>query len=146
MKQKPNLNRAGNMDVDAWWERQVFLRTDRRILERNRAFIREHAGDADAELLVLLRREAEALGRMPQILELPGGLYLRRRLGDWDALAERLGYAPADTHLSMKAAYHRLKAQEEERFRAERKALKQEKLRQKELRGNVPDKQPNLSG
>ena len=146
MKQKQNLNRAGTMDVDAWRERQIFLRTDRSILERNRAFIRDHAGDTDAELLALLHREAAALGRMPQILELPGGLYLRRRLGDWDTLAERLGYAPADTHLSMKAAYRHLKAQEEERFRAERKALKQEKLRQKELRGYVPDKQPDLSG
>ena len=45
----------------------------------------------------------------------------------------------------MKAAYRRLKAQEEERFRAERKALKQEKLRQKE-QSFLREKQPNLSG
>ncbi len=86
-KKRTNWNRARNMDVDAWWERQVQKRLEETLAQREQAFIREHGADTVQELQLLVLRKARELGRMPHPLELEGGEYLRERLGDWAALA-----------------------------------------------------------
>ena len=120
---KPNMNRARNMDIDAWRERQINKRTHQLIQEENRAFIQAHGNDSDAELLERIRRRAAELRRMPHPLELSGGLYIRRRLGDWDTLASNLGLEPVGQNRGKKA-FLRLRKKGEELYTAERRALK----------------------
>ena len=125
---KQNMNRAGNMDIDAWREREISKRVKLRIDEDNQEFARKHGEDTDEALRGYVRRKAEELGRMPHPLELHGGIYLSRRLGDWRKLAESLGLAPAAS-VRGKRVYLRLKSKEAERFAEERRAIKKEKKR-----------------
>ncbi len=53
-----------------------------------------------------------------------GGQYLNERLGDWAALARSLGYAPPGRWRTKKAS-EEIRAQAEEDFLRERKAIKQ---------------------
>ena len=130
-KKKQNLNRARNMDVDDWRDRQVRKRLQARLDMENRAFKREHADETDDDLIEYVRKKAVALRRMPHPLEIPGGLYLHRRLGDWDALARSLGLAPVGAGRGNKL-YHQLLKTEEEQFFRERRARKAAKRRKKE--------------
>ena len=123
---KPNMNRARNMNVDAWREREIHKRLQARLMEQTRAFISEHGTDTDEELRAYVRRAAAKKGRMPHPLELPGGLYLVRRLGDWTELALSLGALPA-TAGHGRRAYLRLREQEAELFSQERRAKKRVK-------------------
>ena len=123
MSKKQNMNRAGNMDIDAWRDRQIHKRTEQLIEERDREFRKAHASDTDAELREYVRRKARELHRMPHPLELPGGLFLRKRLGDWDALARSFGLEPTGKNQG-RNAYLRLRRTGEALFTAERRALK----------------------
>lgn len=125
-KHRPNLNQARNMDVDAWRVRQINRRTKQLIDEQDRAFMETHAADTEEDLREYVRHQARIRWRMPHPLELQGGLYLRERLGDWDALALSLGFKPADPSRGRKA-YLRLREKAEELFREERRASKREK-------------------
>ena len=126
MKKKQNRNWAGNMDVDAWRERQIAKRLKAHLEESERRFAAEHAADTDEAMRSFVRRKARALGRMPHPLELEGGLYLQRRLGDWGLLAIRLGFRPPAPELGTLVA-QRLWEEEAEHFAAERRARKKEK-------------------
>ena len=113
-KRRPrrNMNRAGNMDVDAWRENQIRKRVQARIDESTGEFLKEY-----------IRGHAGRLGRMPHPLELPGGLYIHKRLGDWDALALSLGLRPVEAGKGKKL-YHRMLEEEKKLFMEERRALK----------------------
>ena len=130
-KKKQNLNRARNMDIDVWRDRQVRKRLQARLDGENRVFQREHAEDSDEVLIEYVRKKAAVLRRMPHPLEIPGGLYLHKRLGDWDVLARSLGLAPVVAGRGSKL-YHRLLEAEEEQFSRERRARKAAKRRKKE--------------
>lgn len=125
-KQKPNMNRAGNMDIDAWRTKQIAKRLQTRLAENERRFAAVHARDTDEELHAFVRRLAEEMGRMPHPLELEGGAYLRQRLGDWTALSLRLGYRPPGQQQAIRAK-QQLQMREEEIFTAERCAVKRRK-------------------
>lgn len=114
------------MDIDAWRERQISKRLKAYLQERDRAFEEAHAGDTDAELREYVRRQAEALRRMPHPMELDGAGYLRERLGDWKTLALELGFRPASP-VHGQRAYLRLRAKAEELFAEERRAHKKAK-------------------
>ena len=123
MEKKLRRNYSGNMDVNAWRERQIAKHVRRLLEEREELFRRSHAGDTDAELLEYVVRKARALKRMPHPLELEGGEYLRERLGDWKDLARSLGYDPPGRRQTKKAS-EEIKAQAEKNFVLERKAIK----------------------
>lgn len=129
-KKKRNLNRAGNMDVDAWRRRQIAKRVKKRLEDETERYAQEYAQKNDNELAALVRRKAAALGRMPHPLEIPGGAYLHKRLGNWDVLARAIGYAPVGARPG-RTAYNRIVKEESERFAAERRARKEEKLRKR---------------
>lgn len=129
-KQKRNLNRAGNMDVDAWRRRQIAKRVKKRLEDETERYAQEYAQKNDNELAAFVRRKAAAIGRMPHPLEIPGGAYLHKRLGNWDTLAREIGYAPVGGGPG-RTAYNRIVKEESERFAAERRALKEEKLRKR---------------
>ena len=137
-KKKRNLNHAGNMDVDAWRERQIRKRTDRLIREESRAFMLIHADDTDEDLREFVRHQAQIRYRMPHPMELQGGLYLQERLGDWDALAASLGLEPASQNQGRKA-YLRLRERGEALFTQERKQQKNAKALLKEQRGQTKE-------
>lgn len=122
-KKKQNLNYARNMDIDHWRDRQVCKRLAAQQEREERDFILAHGRDSDEELTEYVLKKARRLGRMPDPLELPGGRYLMRRLGDWSALALRLGYTPVSQKKGI-AVYRRIKEQTEEDFLRERRALK----------------------
>ena len=123
---KPNLNHARTMDIDAWRERQVTKRLKTRLTAQTLEFMDRHGGDTDEQLREYVRRRAEALRRMPHPLEIRGGIYLSKRLGDWARLAKALGLAPVSQARGRKA-YKLLREREAELFTQERKALKNEK-------------------
>ena len=131
MGKKPNMNRARNMNVDAWRERQISRRVQERIEADSRSFALEQENATEEELIEHVRRRAEELHRMPHPLEVTGGFYLRRQLGDWDALALRIGFEPLGKRDGAKA-YERIYAEEAKNFSKERHALKLEKRRRKE--------------
>ena len=122
-KKKQNLNYARNMDIDHWRDRQVCKRLAAQQEREERDFILEHGRDSNEELTVYVLKKARQLGRMPDPLELPGGRYIMRRLGDWSALALSLGYTPVSQKKGI-AAYKRIKEQTEEDFFRERRAQK----------------------
>jgi len=125
------------MDVDAWRERQINKRTQRYIEERDRAFQMAHATDTDAELREHVRKKARELHRMPHPLELQGGLFLRKRLGDWDALARSFGLEPVGKNQG-RNAYLSLRKTGEALFTAERRALKTAKNQNRSVEELLP--------
>ena len=120
---KQNLNYARNMDIDNWRDRQVCMRLTAKLEQQEREFILAHGKDTNEELKAHVLKKARQLGRMPDPLELPGGRYIMRRLGDWSALALSIGYAPVSQKKGI-AVYRRIKEQTEEDFLRERRALK----------------------
>ena len=131
MSKKPkriNLNHAGNMDVDAWRDRQIRKRLAAFLERQEQDFIKAHGEETDAELIAYVRRKAGELRRMPHPLELPGGEYLKKRLGDWNQLARSLGYQPANGQKG-RLARQRLKQKIEADFQQERRAIKEAKQR-----------------
>ena len=130
-RKKQNLNFARNMDVDVWRENKVRARVQARLEESNETFLQAHGDDTDEELMEFVRDQASALGRMPHPLELPGGIYLHKRLGDWDTLALTLGLEPVSAGRG-KVLYHQLMEEEEELFNRERRAKRAAKHRKKE--------------
>ena len=126
---KPNMNRAGNMDIDAWRDRQINKRVRERLSAQTQEFIRQHGGESDEQLREYVRRSALRLRRMPHPMELPGGSYLNTRLGDWNRLAREFGVPPVGQDRGSKV-YKLLREQEAEIFAEERRARKEEKRRQ----------------
>ena len=135
---KQNLNCARNMDVDAWRERQVSKRLRARLEQRELDFVQEHREDTDAELLAYVSRRARELKRMPHPLELAGGEYLQKRLGDWQSLATALGYLPASRKKGA-IFIQQMKKKEEEAFFEERRNQRAKKKLEKTYR----DKEKN---
>lgn len=130
MGKKANLNHARNMDIDAWRERQVCKRLKARLASQTQDFTDRHGAKTDEQLRELVLHRARAMGRMPHPLEMPGGIYLKRRLGDWNQLAVSLGYRPLNASAG-KRAYLNLKEREAELFAEERRALKRAKTQRK---------------
>lgn len=131
MSNKPkriNLNHAGNMDVDAWRERQIHKRITAYLECQEQDFIKVHGGDTDAELIAYVHKKAREFHRMPHPMELAGGEYLKKRLGNWDLLARSLGYRPANGQKGRLAREH-LKQKIEADFQKERRAIKEAKQR-----------------
>ena len=131
MSNKPkriNLNQARNMDVDAWRERQIHKRLTAYLEQQEQDFIKVHGGDTDAELIAFVHRKAREFHRMPHPMELAGGEYLKKRLGNWDQLARSLGYRPANGQKGRLAREH-LKQKIEADFQRERRAIKEAKQR-----------------
>ena len=126
-KKKPNLNSAGNMDIDAWHERKISERTKRFFAERDAKFAEAHAGDSNHRLFLYRAAKARELRRMPHPIEIAGGGYIHSRLGDWDALADRLGYPPVRRHAPDCRIYRQEYKRQEELFYAERRRLRAEK-------------------
>lgn len=127
---RPNLNLAGTMDIDAWRDRQVTKRLKARLAAQTQEFMDRRGGDTDEQLRAYVRRRAEALRRMPHPLEIRGGIYLSKRLGDWARLAKELGFAPVGREEGRKA-YKRLREREAELFAQARKAEKEAKRQQR---------------
>lgn len=127
-----NLNCARNVDVDAWRERQVSKRLRARLEQRELDFVREHGEDTDAELLAYVSSKARELKRMPHPLELAGGEYLQKRLGDWQSLAAALGYLPASRKTG--AAFLQRMKKKEEAFLEERRTQRAKKKLEKTYR------------
>ena len=123
MEKKARLNYSGNLDVNAWRERQLAKHIQRLLDERDELFRQRHTGDTDGELLEYVVRKARTLRRMPHPMELEGGQYIQERLGDWAALALSLGYDPPGKWRT-KRAPEMLRAQAEEAFLRERRAIK----------------------
>ena len=136
-RKKQNLNFARNMDVDVWRENKVRVRVQARLEESNETFLQAHGDDTDEELMEFVRDQASALGRMPHPLELPGGIYLHKRLGDWDKLALTLGLEPVSAGRG-KVLYRQLMEEEEELFNRERRAKRAAKHVKKELQKQAP--------
>ena len=123
---RPNLNHARTMDIDAWRSRQITKRLKARLTAQTQEFMDRHGGDTDDQLREYVRRRAEVLRRMPHPLEIRGGIYLSKRLGDWARVAKELGFNPV-SHEQGRRAYKLLREREAELFAQERKALKNEK-------------------
>lgn len=126
-KKKPNLNPAGNMDIDAWHERKISERTKRFFAERDAKFAEVHAGDSNHKLFMYLAAKAREMRRMPHPVEVDGSGYIRSRLGDWDALADRLGYPLVRRRAADCRIYRQEYKRQEELFYAERRRLRAEK-------------------
>ena len=126
-KKKQNLNPARNMDIDAWHERKITERTKSFFAERDARFAEAHAGDSNNRLFLYLAARARELRRMPHPIEIEGGGYIHSRLGDWDVLADRLGYPPVRRHAADCRIYRQEYKRQEELFYAERRRLRAEK-------------------
>ena len=127
---RPNLNHARTMDIDAWRSRQITKRLKARLTAQTQEFMDRHGGDTDEQLREYVRRRAEALRRMPHPLEIRGGIYLSKRLGDWARVAKELGFNPV-SHEQGRRAYKLLREREAELFAQERKAEKEAKRQQR---------------
>ncbi|MBP5166672.1 MAG: hypothetical protein ILP09_05375 [Oscillospiraceae bacterium] len=126
-KKKQNMNPARNMDIDAWRKRKITERTERFFAERDDRFAETHAGDSDGSLFLYLAAKAREMRRMPHPVEIEGGRYIHSRLGDWDALADRLGYPPVRRHATDCRIYRKEYKRQEDLFYAERRRLRAEK-------------------
>ena len=62
-KQKRNLNRAGNMDVDAWRRRQIAKRVKKRLEDETERYAQEYAQKSDNELAAPSRTDGRTTAR-----------------------------------------------------------------------------------
>ncbi len=137
----PNMNYAGNMNVDAWRDRQISKRLKARIAAQTQEFIWQHGSETNEQLRRYVQQIAIRKQRMPHPLEVPGGPYLSSRLGDWNQLAKEFGVRPVSAGLGRKV-YKRLRKQEAELFAQERRVRKEEKRREARQQAISFEKQP----
>lgn len=79
-------------DAREWTSRQLALRTDAALKQKNAQFSIEHSNDTDEQLLAYLRECAEKLGHTPHPEEIIGGAYISYRFDSFykAALSARL--------------------------------------------------------
>ncbi len=152
---KKNMDRSGHVDIDAWRANQVRKRTLKYFQELSDRFAEEHGKDTDEQLIEYVRQYALSLRRMPKPLEVPGGLYIERRLNRWLEFADEfgvVGYDPDYKDISC-AVYRNEYKRQEELFREERKRLKVERTAKSQMKRqmnarneNERKKQKNKSG
>ncbi len=65
------------------------LNEERRILEDK--FAEEHKNSTDKELLDVVRKKAEELGRLPKKHEVVGFVCIKARFGPWPRVLEKAG-------------------------------------------------------
>ena len=70
-------------------EKNRGLNMERRIIEDK--FTQEHQKDSDSELLDIVRKRAEELGRTPKKHEVIGFVCIKMRFGPWPRVLEKAG-------------------------------------------------------
>lgn len=77
-------------------EESIISREERRGLDGERKTVEDeftevHKNDTDEELLEIVRKKAEELGRAPKKHEVPGFICLKMRFGPWPRVLEKAG-------------------------------------------------------
>ena len=76
---------------------------------------------SDEEIMALIRKTAEELGRMPIKTDFDGVFYLKRRFGPWPRLLECAGVKPVPENRQRKIEARRRKQKKLRRRAAEKK-------------------------
>lgn len=70
-------------DAQEYVNRQLAIRTDRALQEKNKRFAIDHAKDSRAQLIAYVLQCKEELGHTPCMPEIIGGAYIGYRLDGW---------------------------------------------------------------
>ena len=77
-------------------EKNRGLNMERRIIEGE--FVEKHQKDSDEELLDIVRKKAEELGRIPLKHEVTGFVCIKMRFGPWPRVLEKAGLKKPKTN------------------------------------------------
>lgn len=88
--------------------------------EEDKKMARLYAKMTDEELMEMIRRRTEELGRLPNKLDIPASFYLKSRFGPWPRLLEKAGVKPVPENRQRKIEARRRK-QKKLRHRAGQK-------------------------
>ena len=78
-------------DAQAYVNRQLAIRTDRALQEKNKQFAIDHAKDSRAKLIAYVLQCKEELGHTPSMTEIIGGAYIGYRFDGWVRMLQAAG-------------------------------------------------------
>ena len=78
-------------DAQAYVNRQLAIRTDQVLQEKNKQFAVEHEKDSRAQLIAYVLQCKEELGHTPSMTEIIGGAYIGYRFDGWVKMLQAAG-------------------------------------------------------
>lgn len=109
-------------DAQEYVNRQLAIRTDRALQEKNKQFAIDHAKDSRAQLIAYVLRCKEELGHTPAMNEIIGGAYIGYRFDGWVKMLQA-----ADLPLHTKEPAHTARKIYRDELKNQAKLLKEEK-------------------
>ena len=109
-------------DAQAYVNRQLAIRTDKALEEKNKQFAIEHAADSRAQLIAYVLQCKEELGHTPFMTEIIGGAYIGYRFDGWVKMLQA-----ASLPLHTKEPAHTARKIYRDELKNQAKLLKEEK-------------------
>lgn len=109
-------------DAQEYVNRQLAIRTDRALQEKNKRFAIDHAKDSRAQLIAYVLQCKEELGHTPCMPEIIGGAYIGYRLDGWVKMLQA-----ADLPLHTKEPAHTARKIYRDELKNQARLLKEEK-------------------
>jgi len=78
-------------DAQAYVNRQLAMRTDQALQEKNKQFAVEHEKDSRAQLIAYVLQCKDELGHTPSMTEIIGGAYIGYRFDGWVKMLQAAG-------------------------------------------------------
>lgn len=78
-------------DAQAYVNRQLAIRTDQALQEKNKQFAVEHEKDSRAQLIAYVLQCKDELGHTPSMTEIIGGAYIGYRFDGWVKMLQAAG-------------------------------------------------------
>ena len=109
-------------DAQEYVNRQLAIRTDRVLQEKNKQFAIDHAKDSRAQLIAYVLQCKEELGHTPAMNEIIGGAYIGYRFDGWVKMLQA-----ADLPLHTKEPAHTARKIYRDELKNQAKLLKEKK-------------------
>ena len=113
-------------DAQEYVNKQLAIRTDKALEERNKQFAIDHAKDSREQLIAYVLQCKEELGHTPFMTEIIGGAYIGYRFDGWVKMLQA-----ADLPLHAKEPAHTARKIYREELKYQAKLLKEEKTEAK---------------
>lgn len=123
-------------DAQEYVNRQLAIRTDQALQEKNKQFAIDHAKDSRAQLIAYVLQCKEELGHTPSMTEIIGGAYIGYRFDGWVRMLQAADlplHTKEPAHTARKIYRDELKIQAK-LWKEERAAAKVESMATKEAR------------
>lgn len=135
-----NENKNKRFDAQEYVNRQLEMRTNAALNQKNKQFALEHAHDTDEQLLCYVTRFAKENGYTPHMNDIIGGGFIARRFGGWAHVIQMANLPKPGPSGSSK--YGKIYKEE---LRAQTKLRKKEKERKKNARVSAKEENARIA-